>query len=645
MSLVIGENITHVFSDQEILHAISFCVAQGDRVGLVGPNGAGKTTLLRIIGGLLEPTIGHVHRARGIHVGYLPQDPPALEGTTIHEVALTAFADLRDMERRLQGLAAELAASGNRPNLLKRFGVMQEEFEVCGGYAYPTRIERVLDGLAFPREMWDRPLANLSGGQRTRAYLATLLLKDPDVLMLDEPTNHLDLESVEWLEQFLAGFRGAVILVSHDRYFLDRVTRTTWDLAFTKLEPYPASYSQYIVLREERFKERQRQYEAQQEHIERTEEFIRRNIYANRTGVARGRRTRLQKFVEGEAMDRPRQQEAIRFTLSARGRTGELIFQAANLEIGYDPARPLLAVESLEVMRGDRVAILGPNGVGKTTLLLTLLGRMQPLAGTVRQGASLNIGYLSQTRTEMDPAMTALDAVLAAGEGWTPERARGLLGCLLLSGDDAFKPFGKLSGGQQSRVVLARLVVQGANVLALDEPTNHLDIPSTEVIQDVLQDFDGAIIFVSHDRYLVQAVATQVWAIDGHEVRCLLGGWAEYMKWREARGLLAVPAVDEAKEARKAGYAERDAAKREVRRKANAIERLRRRHGKIEAEIQAIEAEQTGRMAQITAAGESGDVARVEQLGREYAERDARFKALWAEWEDIGGQLERAGRE
>jgi len=643
MSLVIGENVSHRYTDREVLAGVSFHLGARDRVGLVGPNGAGKTTLLRIIGGTIEPTAGSVHRARGLRVAYLPQDTPALEGTTILDAALGTFADLRQKEQQLHALAEELAASGNRPDLLKRYGAMQADFEARGGYEYPKRIEQVLAGLAFPRDMWDRSLASLSGGQRTRAYLATLLLASPDVLMLDEPTNHLDLDSVEWLEEWISGFRGAVILVSHDRYLLDRATASTWDLAFTALESYPAPYTRYLELREERYKERLRQYEAQQEMVAKTEEYIRRNIYANRTGVARGRRTRLEKLKEEGLLARPREAEGIHLNLKAGGRTGDIVLKAAGLAVGYDPARPLLEVEQLEVMRGDRVAIIGPNGVGKTTLLLTLLGRMQPLAGDVRRGANLSVGYLSQARTEVNPQTSALEAVREAGVGWTPERARALLGSLLISGDEALKPFGDLSGGQQSRVCLARLVAQGANVLALDEPTNHLDIPSCEVVQDVLQEFQGAVLFVSHDRYLVKAVATHVWVIDGRQVRCMLGGWEEFMAWRQERLGLGGPRVDEAKEARKASYAERKAVEREVRRRENLINRLRKRHEEIEAKIQALEADLARRMREISAAGESGRLDSVASLGRDYAERQAALKALWAEWEDVGGQLEQLG--
>ena len=642
MSQVIGENVCHSFGDRQVLKNVSFYLGEADRVGLVGPNGEGKTTLLRVIGGMLEPTTGDVHRARGVRIGYLPQEPPAFADITIHDAALEVFADLRRMEAELHVMAERLATAGEEPGLLKRYGALQADFESRGGYRYPRRIDEILTGLAFPREMWERPLAQLSGGQRTRVCLATLLLKDPDILMLDEPTNHLDLDSIEWLEAWLAGFRGAIIVVSHDRYLLDRVTTTTWEIAFGGLETYRGSYSRYVPQRDERHLDRQRRYEAQQEFIRKTEEYIRRNVTAARVGVAQGRRTRLARFLRDEAMERPQEHKAMHLSLEAGARTGDLVLRARGLSVGYDPAAPLLGVEELIVHRGDRVAILGPNGIGKTTLLRTLIGQMKPLAGDVERGSHVDVGYMSQTHDELPAEASALDCVLAGGDkDLSPERVRTLLGMLLLSGDDAFKPVGRLSGGQQSRVALARLVVQGASVLALDEPTNHLDIPSAEVIQNVLCDFDGAVLFVSHDRYLVQAVATHIWAIDGGEVRSILGGWEAYLGWREERRSEAGgAAVDDEKAARIRVYEQRKAVDREARRQANQLARLKARHEAIETEIQALEADLARRLAEVSAAGEAGDMARVASLGREYEERQQRLLALWAEWEQVGRQIE-----
>ena len=635
MSLIIAENVTQAFGANEVLKGVSFRLGEADRVGLVGPNGEGKTTLLRIVGGMLEPTAGKVHRSRGLRIGYLPQDPPALSGSTIHQAALEVFSDLRRHEEELGELAGRIA-QGGRPEELKRYGILETRFEAMGGYEYPVRIEQVLTGLGFDRPMWERSLSELSGGQRTRVYLARLLLTDPQLLLLDEPTNHLDMDSVEWLERWLGSFRGTMVVVSHDRYFLDRVTTGTWEIADGCLETYRGAYSQYVVQRSERHQEQLRRWEAQQEHIAKTQDFIRRHIAGQRTKEARGRRKRLERFLEDEAIERPTEQQAMSLSLPSVTRTGDIVLRAENLAAGFDPETPLVQAEELVVVRGERIAVVGANGIGKTTLLRTLLGELEPLRGSVRLGANVSVGYLSQTHAELDLDTTALEAVLSAAEGITAEVARSLLGSLLLSGDDAFRKIRELSGGQRSRVVLARLVVQSSNVLALDEPTNHLDIPSTEIIQDVLRRFDGTVLLVSHDRYLVQAVATAIWAMDGGRIHRVTGGWEGYLRWRQKRsGQVAEgDGATPAKECRRSEFVQ-------GRRRANELQRLRRRHEELESEIEQVEGKVSRLHDAISVAGQGGDVGKVQELGLQYQREEARLAVLWEEWERVGEELER----
>ncbi len=628
MSLIIAEGVAQEFGAQVVFSNVSFRIGEGDRIGMVGPNGEGKTTLLRVACGTLEPTLGEVHRRRRLSVGYLPQDPPALAGTTVHGTMLEVFTDLREKEAALADLEGEVAGGGAAE--LERYGAAQAEFEHLGGYGYNLRIEQVLTGLEFPRDMWPRPLAELSGGERTRAYLARLLLAAPDVLLLDEPTNHLDLDSVEWLEHWLDSFEGALVAVSHDRWFLDRVTERTWEMASGGLEVYRGNYSSYLVQRAERHQARLNLWEEQREHIRKTEDFIARHHAGQRTKEAQGRQAHLDKFLEREAIERPRFQDVIHLRLPEPERTGDFVLRAENLSVGFDA--PLLNVKELEVERGQRVAIVGANGSGKTTLLRTLLGELPPLAGEVRPGAKVKTGYLSQTHAELDPEMSAIDAVLAVAPPDTrQERARTLLGSLLISGDEALKRVSQLSGGQKSRVLLARLVMQNVNVLMLDEPTNHLDIPSTEIIQKTLEGFAGTVILVSHDRYLVGAVATHVWAIDGGELRAVRGGWEEYLAWREERRGRAPE--EGKKESRGAAY-------RRARRQDNRLRTLRRKHERLENEIGKVETELAGLYAEITAAGEAGELARVESLGKEYAGKDAHLKEMWEEWARTGEELE-----
>jgi ATP-binding cassette, subfamily F, member 3 len=530
MSWIIAENVTQAYGTQVVLERISARIGPEDRIGLVGPNGEGKTTLLKALGRLMEVTEGKISHRRGLRVGYLPQETPALTGATIRSQMLEIFADQRQREHRLRELSEAVSAGGaDLQNNLARLGLCQGEFDAAGGYQYLTRIEQVLTGLGFDESMWDRPMAQLSGGQRTRAYLASLLLAEPDVLMLDEPTNHLDIASVEWLEEYLCSFRKALVVVSHDRYFLDRVTASTWEVAFGQLETYPGSYSAFLPLRQQRQLERLRRWQAQQEYVQETQEFIRRHLAGQRTKEAQGRRTRLERFLRDEAVAKPREHKGIHLDISSSSRTGDWVLRAEDLAAGYEAAKPLLSLEQLEVSRGQRVAIVGANGTGKTTLLRTLLGELPALAGRVRYGANVKLGYLSQTQSELEPSATALES-LTAGGLCRADRARDLLGSLLLSGDDAFKKVSELSGGQRARLVLARLALHQPSVLMLDEPTNHLDIPTTEVIQDLLLAFAGTVIFVSHDRYLIQAVATHIWVIEGGQVVAIPGGWDRFLQ-------------------------------------------------------------------------------------------------------------------
>jgi ATP-binding cassette subfamily F protein 3 len=490
----------------------------------------------------------------------------------------------------------------------------------------------VLTGLSFPREYWDRPLAGLSGGERTRAHLAGLLLRDPDVLLLDEPTNHLDMDAVEWLESWLGSFRGALLAVSHDRYFLDRATTATWEVDGGGVEVYRGAYSHYRRQRTERREERRRVWAEQQEYIQRTQDFIARHIAGQRTREARGRRAHLEKFLREEAVERPPEDEVMALCLPEPERCGDLALRAEGLAAGYD--RPLVQAESIEVLRGEKVAIVGPNGSGKTTLLRTLLGQLPPLAGALRPGAGLRVGYLSQNHAELDPDRTALDLVLESSPpGTRPERVRGLLGSLGLTGDDAFKRPGQLSGGQRSRVLLARLVMSRANLLALDEPTNHLDLPSAEIIQQALCSYEGTVLFVSHDRYLVQRVATRVWVVSEGGVHRLPGGWDAYLAWRAERsGRSGCAAATE----RPAGG---QAAFRAARRLANRQASLRRQMESVEERIDAAEKQLAALNEAITAAGQAGDTARVAELGRGYQELDRELAGLCARWEELGEEL------
>ncbi|MFB3893660.1 MAG: ABC-F family ATP-binding cassette domain-containing protein [Phycisphaerae bacterium] len=649
MSLIVGENITKNWTEKDVLKNVSFTLGPNQRIGLVGPNGEGKTTLLRIIVGLEAPTEGKVSRKTGLRIGYLPQDtsgPLQEDALTLRAAMLEVFADLHRMERELHELGERMARDSGDAKAVARYGELQHAFEDRGGYAYSHKIDTVLTGLGFERDLWERPLAQLSGGQRTRGYLARLLLEEPDVLLLDEPTNHLDLQAIEWLEKWLADFRGAFIVVSHDRYFLDRVTDWTWEVSYAALESYRGGYSQYHVKRQERFKERLKQWEAQQQYIRETEDFIRRFLAGQRSKEAQGRRTRLERFMKTEAMPRPREHPRISVRLHADQRSGDFVLRLSDLVVGYEAARPLLNVERLDIQRGQRVAIVGPNGCGKTTLLKTIMGTVKPVApprvlggGTpVRWGVNVTLGYLSQTHAELSPSMTAVDAVRQIDPSFSEERARNLLGGLLLSGEEVFKRIDELSGGQRSRVVLARLVLQRANVLILDEPTNHLDILSQEALQDVLADFEGTIIFVTHDRYLIKALATDIWAVADGGIVPMKGDWDQYIRWRDER--LGLPPAETAQAAAARAKQERKEDFKERRRRTNEVLRMQRRLAEVERTIHGLEAEMKTLNADISRAGEAGDLARVTKLGERFAAADNELRELFAEWEKLTAKLE-----
>lgn len=633
MSLIVGEHVTQSYGELDVLKNASFTLAPGDRVGLVGPNGEGKTTLLKIVAGLIEPTDGVVQRRGNLRVGYLPQDPPKLAGTTLWDSLLEGHADLLEMEHQLHELAARL----DTDEAIDRYGQLQARFEAAGGYEYENRAKTVLTGLGFPEPRWNDPLDEFSGGQCSRAMLAKLLMQEPEVLLLDEPTNHLDMDNVEWLEKFLLGCRQTLLIVSHDRYFLDKVTTRTWEVAFGQVEAYRGCYSEYLPKREERYRERLREWEAQQKYIAETEEFIRRNLAGQRTKEAQGRRTRLERFLKTDAKPKPRRHETIHVRLTPSARTGDLVLRTADLQAGYEPGELIVDAGELEVRSGRRVGIVGANGCGKTTLLRTLLGDLPALGGEVKMGSNTIRGYLSQSHASLRPDDTLVDSLTCPPYTMRTDAARDLLGMFHFTGDETLKRIKELSGGQRSRVMLAQVSALGANVLMLDEPTNHLDLPSREVLGEALENFEGTVLFVSHDRYLVERLATDIWYVVDGRVQEIPGGWDAYLAWRARH---AGPSPDEpvtpqarAKEQRKAAYQQTKKDRRER-------QRARRRMEALEREITATEESLESLSARIDEAGQAGDLDRIHELGEKYSQAQQSLADLMDEWETLGEQIE-----
>ena len=550
MSLLTVNHLTQSFGPYDVFSGLSAKIEAEYKIGLVGPNGVGKTTLLRIIAGLDQPRSGGVHRSSGLRLGYLHQEAVeafAGQTNTVYEEMLTVFAELRCLEDRLRRLEVQMAGEYSVA-LLETYSQVQEAFELGGGYEYEVRIAQVLDGLGFQAEDYDTRLNHLSGGQKTRALLARLLLEAPDLLILDEPTNHLDVQALEWLEQTLTQWKGSLLVVSHDRYFLDSVVNTIWEMRSDQIEVYRGNYSAYARQREERWARRQKEFAADQARLGKELAFIQKHIGSGRghhMALGKLRRISDELDTEGKAISVARAKEKFKalrrpsgewahlaMDIRAARRSGKIILRTRNLQVGYDT--PLFHADDLTLYRGERAALIGPNGAGKTSLIRTIMGQLPALSGQLVLGDNLQTGYFAQAHDYLDPACTVLQELQRHHPLETAE-ARRLLAQYLFQADDVFKPVAALSGGERGRLALAILSLRGANFLLLDEPTNHLDLPAQEVLQTVLAQFEGTILLVSHDRYLVSRLATQIWALEDEILRVYPGGYRNYAVARTAQ--------------------------------------------------------------------------------------------------------------
>ena len=568
MSLLTTQGLSLSHGDFDVFAGISFTIPQDARIGLVGPNGIGKTTLLQILAGVVKPDTGSVHLASGRRLGYLRQEAVEAFAARDHSVyaeMLTVFEPLLARAKSLRQMEARMADGDHGDEIVSEYGHTLEAFEQGGGYEYEARIERVLEGLGFQKAQWEMLIPHLSGGQKTRALLARLLLEAPDLLILDEPTNHLDVEAIEWLESTLLTWEGALLVVSHDRYFLDRVADRIWEMSRTGVEIYRGNYTAYLGQRQERWTRREQTFLAEKERLEKEVELIKRYIAWRKFDEARGKLKRLSRElaaiaelglegVQGkswsetglggisaltpdEAMQRIRaiprpisRPPELSMRLKSVARSGAIVLRATDVEAGY-PGNPLFTADPIELHRGDCAALIGPNGAGKTTFLRTILGNLAPLAGSVALGTNLHVGYFAQAHEALDPEKTVLDTLLS--RNLLPAEARNHLAQYLFRGDDVFKPVRALSGGERGRLALSLLALEGANFLLLDEPTNHLDIPAQETLQEGLERFEGTLLLVSHDRYLVSRLATQIWEIRQGRLHVFKGTYQEMLAARE----------------------------------------------------------------------------------------------------------------
>jgi ATP-binding cassette subfamily F protein 3 len=664
MSLISAKDLSKSFGPIDLFSGVSFDVPRGSRLALVGANGCGKTTLLRMLVGLDDPSSGRISRAKSIRTGYLPQEAEFDMEGSVWDACFLVFTDLIARQKELEKLEAEMSAAETRDQALIRYGPLQHEFERRGGYNFHAHIKQVLTGLGFSSDDFHMPLSHLSGGQRTRAFLARLLLSEPDLLLLDEPTNHLDIAAVEWLEGYLSKWEGAVVIVSHDRYFLDQVVNGILEMAFGTIEHYSGNYSAYLHTREERWEHRQERFEAEKAKLIKDVEYIKKNISGQNVSQAKGKLRRLSRIVQAieqtgmeavlnqkwaetaenvtiatspfgpdEAERRVRALRApvrtlprLRLNLRSAARSGELVLRSSNLSIGY-AGRMLFTAPDILLRRGECAALIGPNGSGKTTFLKTILGQLDPMEGEVILGASLRIGYFAQAHEGLDPDHTLVEEIELIMPGWLEGQIRDYLGKYLFSGDDAFKKVSVLSGGERGRLALAKLALQDTNLLLLDEPTNHLDIPSQEVLEAVLDDYGGTILLVTHDRYLIDALGTQIWEIETNENQLSVFK-GTYSLRREERERLATLRVQEEVQGKKEKPTRRstDPEGREKRRKVARLQEIENKITLLETQMAEI-----GRKLE----NPPKDTALVRKWGNQYAALQVEMDQLLDDWEGL----------
>jgi ATP-binding cassette subfamily F protein 3 len=635
MAVLSCSNLAKAFGATDIFQGISAEIPRGAKIALVGSNGIGKTTLLEVLIKKEEPSAGTVTHMKGLTIGYLPQRPQLAAERALWDEMMTAFADLRQRETRLAALAEQMSdtSRADLDELVARYGQEQHQFELDGGYTYERRARQVLQGLGFAPGDFQMPLRHLSGGQQTRALLARLLLESPDLLVLDEPTNHLDINAIEWLESFLKTWNGALLVVSHDRYFMDNVITVIWEMAWGGIEVYRGHYTHYLQQRGARYARQQKEYEAQQEYIAKEEDFIRRYMAGQKTTQAKGRLRRLERLKRDDLINRPRGEHHIHLNLKADLRSGDKVLMTYRLVAGYHPDRPLVTAPDITLYRGEVAAVIGPNGAGKTTLLKTLLGELAPLSGSSRLGAAVQPGYFAQAHEGLNPDNSVIDELLRVRD-LPQSEARNYLASFLFTGDDVFRAVSTLSGGERGRLALAKLALDGANFLLLDEPTNHLDIPSQEILQDVLDSFNGTILLVSHDRYLIDALATQIWDIQPGRMTVFEGTYQEYVQAREA--------TREAERVASAPPRPRPEPVAAVSQPSNGKPSLspfqrQRRLTEIEQLIHRLEVRLVELSGELGAASAAGAVERVRDLGEAYNATEGELDRAMREWETLLG--------
>jgi len=633
MIILQANKIERSFAGEVLFDNINLQVDERDRIALVGRNGAGKSTLLKILVGEEEPTSGEINKKKDISLSYLAQDSRFESENTIYDEMLHVFDDLRQTEKQLRQMELEMGekSGAELDKLMADYDRLSENFRQAGGFTYEADIRAILNGFKFDESMWQMKIAELSGGQNTRLALAKMLLEKPNLLVLDEPTNHLDIETIAWLENYLVNYSGALIIVSHDRYFLDKVATVTLDLTKHSLDRYVGNYSRFVEQKEQKLATEAKNYEKQQKEIAALEDFVNRNLVrASTTKRAQSRRKQLEKM---ERLDKPEAgKKSANMTFQSEKTSGNVVLTVENAAIGYD-GEILSEPINLDLRKMNAVAIVGPNGIGKSTLIKSIVDQIPFIKGEKRFGANVEVGYYDQTQSKLIPSNTVLD------ELWndfklTPEvEIRNRLGAFLFSGDDVKKSVGMLSGGEKARLLLAKLSMENNNFLILDEPTNHLDIDSKEVLENALIDFDGTLLFVSHDRYFINRVATHVLELSENGSTLYLGDYDYYVEKKaevEASQTEEASMSNQAKEASPANdYQVQKESQKEARKLMRQIESL-------EAEIEELEAQSQAISEQML---ETNDAEKLMELQAELDKISHRQEEAMLEWEELSEQV------
>ncbi|HUP65368.1 MAG TPA: ABC-F family ATP-binding cassette domain-containing protein [Thermoanaerobaculia bacterium] len=624
------EDVRKSYGPHDILKAATWQHNPGERVGLVGRNGAGKTTLFRILLGAEEPDGGVVYRANGLKAGHLSQHLEASREASLFDFVLSAFHEVLGIERKMRDLEHRLAdPAEDHEALLEKYAALQHDYEHADGYTIHSEVERVLTGVGFGKEEWERPIHQFSGGQQNRAMLARLLLTKVDVLLLDEPTNHLDLKGIEFLEEFLASFKGAYLVISHDRTFLNRTVDKIVELAHGQLLEYHGNYDRFIRQRAERMEQMQVEFTRQQEMIERTQDFIRRNIAGQKTKQAQSRRKMLEKV---ERVDRPQTDETFaKFRLDAGPRSGAIALVAEKLDVGYERKTTVVTNVDLNIRRGERYAIMGPNGSGKSTLLKTLAGRLEPLGGELRYGHGIQTGYYDQTLGDLRPDARVLDEIWDIDHSQSEEDARSFLARFSFFDEDVNKKVSALSGGEKGRLALAKIMYVGGNLMLLDEPTNHLDVYTREALEEALESFTGALIVVSHDRYFIDRVVEHVILVEDGEATVELGNYSQIVERMKALEAGAAQRVAEPAPKTKDAAISRDEQKRREKEERKREERL----AEIQKEIASAEKRIEANDLELCREEVYSDGARVRDLQGSNEEQRRALEELYRAWESL----------